>query len=300
MHAVAPIQPSQYSSAMPANAIVLSVLILSLLPAACSRPGREYELKGQVVAVDQARQEITIKHEDIPHFMPGMTMAFRVRQRRLLEGRVPGDLVKATLVVGTADAYLRTLERTGFTALTEPATPTHVMDLLAQGQAVRDATLLDEHGRRRRLADWRGDVLAVTFMYTRCPLPNFCPLMDRHFKAVQNQIRDDASLRGRVQLLSVSFDPDHDTPAVLAKRAAEVNADPAVWHFMTGSPEEVARFSSQFGISLMREDPRESEIVHNLRTAVIAGDGRLTAILRGNEWTPSELVAELRHARAGR
>ena len=100
---------------------------------ACGPLGREYELRGQVLAVDQARQEITIKHEDIPRFMPGMTMPFKVRDARLLEGRVPGDLVKATLVVEDAAAHLRAIERTGYAPLTEPSPPTRVMDLLEPG-----------------------------------------------------------------------------------------------------------------------------------------------------------------------
>ena len=114
-----------------------------------------------------------------------------------------------------------TYRRTGFAPIVEahPAPP--VMDLLDPGEAIRDAALVDETGTRHRLEDWRGRVLAVTFIYTRCPLPNFCPLMDRHFRAVQEQVRADPALRGGVLLLSVSFDPEHDQPAVLMKHARQ-------------------------------------------------------------------------------
>jgi protein SCO1/2 len=276
------------------------VIVASLWLGGCARSSaREYELKGQVLAVDATRHEITIRHEDIPRFMPGMTMAFKVRDVRLLDGRVPGDLVTATLVVEQSSAHLRTLQRTGFAPVLEPPPPTRVMDLLAPGEQVRDATFIDETSMPRRIADWRGQVLAVTFMYTRCPLPNFCPLMDRQFEVAQGQIRADAALKGRVHLLSVTFDPDHDSPAVLAKRAASLQVDPAIWHFLTGRRDEIEQFASQFGVSVIHKagDP---EIVHNLRTAIIDAGGRLRAVLSGNEWTPTDLMMELRNARAGR
>ena len=276
------------------------VVVVAVLAGACSRSGdREYELKGQVLAVDQARQEVTIKHEDIPRFMPGMTMAFRVHDRRLLDGRVPGDLVRATLVVGNNEAHLRTLERTGFAAVTTPPPSTHVMDVLEVGEPVADASFRDERGAARRLTEWRGRVLAVTFTYTRCPVPNFCPLMDRHFKAVQEQVRGDAQLSGRVQLLSVTIDPAHDTPQVLATHAATLGADPAIWSFLTADAATIRQFASQFGLSIVASAAGETEIVHNLRTAVIDGSGKLAASFSGNEWTVTELVQRLRDTRAG-
>jgi protein SCO1/2 len=273
------------------------IVIALMLSAACSRPAaREYHLRGQVIAIDAARQEVTITHEDIPGFMPGMTMPFKVADRALLEGRVPGDLVTATLVLRDTDASLTRLERVGSAPL--PVTAAPVAPRLAVGEVVEDGQFVDEQGRPRRLSDWRGNAIAVTFMYTRCPLPNFCPLMDRQFKAVQDLVRKDAGLNGHVRLLSVSFDPEHDTPEVLAGHAAALGANPDVWRFVTGTPADVDRFGAQFGISVMRDDPRE--IVHNLRTAVIDGERRLVAVFNGGDWTPAELVKELRSARAGR
>lgn len=278
------------------------VIGLAIATAGCSRqaPPREFELRGQVLAVDEARQEITIKHEDIEGFMPGMTMPFKVSDRRLLEGRAPGDLITATLVVGERDAHIRTLERTGQAPVPPDATPPRRVDILTTGERVADASFVDETGSRRSLAELRQNVVAVTFMYTRCPLPNFCPVMDRNFRAVQDAIRADPHLTGRARLLSVSFDPEHDTPAVLAAHAARLQADPAVWHFVTGTVEDVDRFASQFGVSILRNDPGAADIVHNLRTAVVDGEGRVAAVLDGSEWTPAQLVTEMRNARGGR
>lgn len=272
------------------------ILALTLFVAclSCARD-REYELRGQVVAVNAERREITVKHEDIRGFMPAMTMPFTIRDERLLRGREPGETIRATLVVGDRDAHLTRIERTGFAPLADPVPPGTVT-ILMPGDAVPDAVLVDQDGRTRRLADWRGQALAVTFVYTRCPLPNFCPLMDRHFGEVQRAIAGDESLRGRAHLLSVSFDPGHDTPQVLRTHAAKVSADPAHWTFVTARAEELEPFARRFGVTIVREGSTAAEIVHNLRTAVIDPAGRIVTILSGNEWTPPQLVAHLRKA----
>jgi len=282
------------------NWIMAAIVALAAGTTGCQRQAQQYELNGQILAVDPARQELTIKHQDIPGFMPGMTMAFKVFEPRLMDGRTPGELVTATLVVKGTAAYLRNLSRTGFAPVVEAHAATRVIDLLEPGETLRDATLLDETGTRRRLADWQGRILAVAFVYTRCPLANFCPLMDRHFAAVQEQVQADVALRDRVRLVSVSIDPEHDRPEVLAKHAARLGADRAVWQFLTGDREEVEAFASQFGVSVMREGTAADDIVHNLRTAIIDGEGKLITSLNGSEWSPADLVAEIRRARAKR
>lgn len=274
---------------------ILTLFVIGCATAvACSR-AREYELRGQVLAVDRERQEITIRHEDIRGFMPGMTMPFKVRDPGLLDGREPGDLVKATLVVKDANAYLSALERTGHAEVVVPA-PTPRVNLLEPGQRVPDVRVIDETGTAHPLSAWRGRVLAVTFTYTRCPLPDFCPRMDRHFHAVQGELLADPAMRDRVALLSFSFDPAFDTPQVLAAHAKRLQADPRVWHFVTGEQEEIAAFAARFGISVIRDRSNAADITHNLRTAVIASDGTLVTIFTGNEWTPADLMTALRQA----
>ena len=288
-----PMRPAAALTAAAAVALAVGAI-------GCQRPARHYQLNGQIVAVDPARQELTIRHEDIPGFMPGMTMAFKVWAPRLMDGRIPGEIVRATLVVNGTEAHLRDVARTGFSPVVEAHPATRVPSLLQPGDAVRDTTLVDETGSRHRLEDFRGHILAVTFIYTRCPLPNFCPVMDRHFRAVQEQIRADPDLRGGVRLLSVSFDPEHDLPALLAKHAATVGADSSVWRFLSGDREDVEAFAAQFGVSVMRESARPDDIVHNLRTVIIDGEGKLATSFSGSEWTPADLIAEIRRARTKR
>ena len=279
------------------NSCRLFLFCVAILTAGCRPPERVYELRGVVVAVRANEQEITIKHEDIPRFMPGMTMPFKVRDEKLLHERVPGDVVRATLVVVDGDAYLRTLERTGSAPV--PLDPAlSLPGMLRPGEQVPDAVFTDQSGARRRPSEWRGQALAVTFIYTRCPIPNFCPLMDRHFRTVQDIVMADSALRDRVHLLSVTFDPDYDRPAVLASHAKQMGARADTWTFLTGERREIDAFAARFGISVLRDQGSAPEIVHNLRTAVIDPAGRLVTILRDNEWTPKELAAELRNALA--
>jgi protein SCO1 len=269
------------------------VVIVSTILCGCVRSSH-YELRGQVLAVDRDRQEVTIKHGDIQGFMPGMTMPFKVSNPKMLNGVEPGDLVTATLVVKDATGYLSSLERTGHEALAAPA-PTFA-HILEPGQKVPDVKLIDETGAARALSDWRGKVVAVTFIYTRCPYPDFCPKMDRQFKSVQAEILKDAQLRDRAALLSISFDPAFDTPTILAGRAKEIGTDPRIWHYATGEPEAINAFASQLGVSVVREGTSAESVTHNLRTAVIGSDGTLRTVFTGNDWTVPELTDALRHA----
>lgn len=273
---------------------VVSFAAVLIGAAACSR-GRAYELRGQVLAVDPQRQELTIKHDDIRGFMPGMTMPFKVREAHSLEGRQPGDLIRATLVVEDTTGYLTDITVTGRAPLSGPPPPPRV-DLLQPGDMVPDTVLLDESGKARTLADWRGQVVAVTFIYTRCPVPDFCPQIDRRFGEVQRIVAGDAALRARVRLLSISFDPDYDTPAVIAAHARKAGADPGFWSFLTGDRHDVTPLAARFGVTVMPGEAGAQDIVHNLRTSVIDANGRLSVVFSGSDWTAPTLVDALRSA----
>lgn len=277
---------------------MLAALLLACATAACSKE-REYELRGQVLAVDTARRELTVKHEDIRGFMPGMTMPFRVEDAPAMASAKPGDLIRATLVVEDAAGYLKNVTTTGSAPLAE-APPAPRMDLLQPGEAVPDAAFVDSTGAARRLSDWRGKAIAVTFIYTRCPVPNFCPLMDRHFGEVQRTLLEDAQLAARAHLVSISFDPAYDTPTVLAAHAKKAGADPRTWTMLTGERKEVDAFGSRLGVSIIPDEASAPEIVHNLRTAVIDPEGRLVKIFNGGDWTPGELLDALKGASVAR
>jgi protein SCO1/2 len=275
---------------------VSTLIVLGTIAVAACSGDRRYPLTGQVVAVDAERQELTVKHEDIRGFMPGMTMPFKVKDAEQLTASRPGDLITATLVVEESAGYLEDIHKTGEAPLPADLPKPPPAPMIEPGAEVPAATFVDQSGAERRLADFRGRTVAVTFIYTRCPVPDFCPLMDRHFAAVQNALKSDPDLASRVHLLSVSFDPDFDTPEVLQAHAARVGADPSLWSYVTGTREGIDAFAAAFGVSIMREDGTMEEIVHNLRTAVIGPDGTLVEVINGNDWQPGQLVASIRAA----
>jgi protein SCO1/2 len=277
-----------------------TLLIVALLAGtACSapEPAREYPISGQILAVHSDRGEVTIRHDDIEGLMPAMTMTFPVAEAALIEGREPGDLVSGTLEVSESLGRIVALEKTGTAPL--PDTSNSVLmaaELLAVGDAVPDAALIDQTDTRRSLSEWFGAPTLVTFIYTRCPLPNFCPLMDRNFALIQDRIAADTTLAGRVRLISVTLDPDYDTPAVLSEHASTLGADPAVWTFLTGDRVTIDRVAARFGVGVMRDDGPEGPVTHNLRTALIDSDGKLAKVYSGNEWTPDQVVEDLNAA----
>ena len=270
---------------------VPAAVLVVLCGCASEPPAREYELQGQILAVRPERSEVVIKHGDIKGFMPGMTMPFKVKDGSLLKDRQPGDLVTATLVVGEVEAHLSTLVKTGQAALDAPA-PSPPPDIRQPGDVLTDATLVDQTGAPASLGAYRGHRVAMTFIYTRCPLPDFCPMMDRNFAAVQKTVTSTPALAD-VRLITVTIDPAFDTPAVLKTYSARLGADPKIWSFLTGDPAEVNRFGSQLGVYVEHNPQSAIDITHNLRTAVIDPEGRLVKVHNGNSWTPSELVADL-------
>jgi len=272
------------------------------LGACKAEPAKTYALRGQILAISAevaGRRDVTVKHEDIPNFMPAMTMAYYVRPPAQLDGFAPGDLITADLWVATrsgGDTYLVNLKKTGHADLPAEARPVKIMDVMNPGDEAPDDALQDQAGATHRLSDWRGQALAVTFVYTRCPLPDFCPLMDRHFGELQRAIAADARLRDRAHLVSVSVDPGYDTPAVIQAHAKARGADPRMWSYLTGSPAAIDHFTSRFGVSAIAGKDAAQAITHNLRTAVIDRRGRLVKIHSGNEWTVEVMLADLREA----
>jgi len=281
---------------MRCSGIVLAVLVV----AACDRAPepKRYEVHGQILSVDPQRKEVVVDHEDIEGFMPAMVMPYKVQDLALLEGKQPGDMVTATLVVEEVNAYLSTLTTTGHKPIETPAAGPLITDadLLKEGDVVPDHALIDQTGAPLTMQALRGHRVALTFIYTRCPLPDFCPLMDRHFADVQKTVGTSPALAD-VRLVSVTLDPAFDTPAVLTQHATRLGADARRWHFATGNPDEVLAFAKRFGV-IAEPGDTGTALVHNLRTAVIDPEGRLVKAYSGNMWSPAELIADLTAAPA--
>lgn len=260
--------------------------------------GTRYPLAGRAVSVDPARRSITIAHQDIPGFMPAMTMEFVVLEKDapVLSRVGPGDQVAATLVVPDSRYWLEDLVVVK-QGTPDPNPPARKQARQARpGDAVPDVPLVDQDGRAFRTRSLRGKAWALTFVFTRCPLPEFCPLMMRHFAAAAGQLSGQPELLARTALVTVSFDTGYDSPAVLRRYGLpfQKTSPPfGHWRLATGTPQAIRELGEALELDYVEES---ASFTHNLRTAVVDREGRLHTLLRGNEWRPEQLVAALRAA----
>ena len=279
------------------------VLLAALVAPSCKREappaaGQRYPLRGKVVEVDLASRKITIAHEDIQGFMPAMTMPFVVLEKdaALLQHVGPGDEVTASLVAPDSRYWLEDLVVVKKGTPDPSATPGPRAHEPHPGDAMPDVALVDQDGKALRLADYRGKSVALTFVFTRCPLPDFCPLMMKKFAAAHATLAGDPGLAARTRLLTISFDTAHDTPDVLrafGKPFQKTTPPFTHWALATGKDEAIRTLGGALELDYVEES---RSFTHNLRTAVLDGEGKLRRLLRGNEWTPEELVVELRAA----
>jgi protein SCO1/2 len=225
--------------------------------------------------------------------MKGMTMPFIVSKNDLWVFRAiaPGDQVHGTLVLGK-DAELQDISFTkGTAAVTDATSQLHFAQ---PGEEVPEFALTNQNGEKIHLKQFRGKPLLLTFVYTRCPFPDYCLRMSNNFSQVLQQLQNDPGAFARTQLLSVSIDPEHDTPAVLREYGKRYvgRVDPKFqhWEFASGSPDEVRKLADFFGLAYNTQD---GQIVHSLRTALIGPDGKVLAIYSGNDWKPEDVAAKI-------
>jgi protein SCO1/2 len=268
-----------------------------LLAAASCSGAKQYEMRGQILGVNRDKMEILVKHEEIEGLMPAMTMPWKVKTAGMLDNLGPGDLITSEVEVDNNQGVVTKITKLG-TAKPDVPPPAAAakpgVALIPPGGVVPNQVFIDQDGRKVDFDHVRaGRAIAVTFIYTKCPVPTFCPMMDRQFAETQALIKQ-KGLANTAHLLSVSFDPKNDTPAVLKKHAATLNADPGVWTFVTGDRDEIDRFATNFGLTLVRgEAANPDEIGHTLRTALVDRRGRLAKSYSGADWTPNDLVEDI-------
>ena len=276
--------------------LLAAALLCGVLGSALHAQDKRYAVKGMVLRVDPATRTFTVSHEAIEGLMSAMIMPFEVRDARDLMPLAPGAIVEFTLVVGAQAGYAADIRvRKYQTAELDPLTARRLALLkkaagravppLAAGQPVPDFTLTDQAGQPVRLATiGAGKVVALNFVYTRCALPQFCLRASNVFSTIQRRF---ARQYGRdLVLLTVTFDPERDTPEVLATYAARFNADPKMWRFLTGKTADVRRVCAFFGVESYLD---EGLVNHSLHTAVIDRSARLVANIEGNQYTPEQL-----------
>jgi protein SCO1 len=280
----------------PANAPSRPAIVVAPQPTV-GPDAKRYALKGVVTKIDAGRQRVTVQHEEIPGYMSAMTMDFPIRDDpKVIAFLRPGDIIEARLVVDGGNYFLEEVLTKGFVPTPTPFGGGGVKPEpnkgVAVGDAIPDFTLTDQTGARVRLSQFRGEPVAVTFVYTRCPIATACPLTVARFSKI------DAGLKKEKfgALLCVTVDPENDTPAVLKDYAARVGADPARWKFLTGDPKDVARVAERFGVLYY---PDKAQIVHSQAVAIVDPDGRLATVYYGEQWEPETVLQDMQKARKG-
>jgi protein SCO1/2 len=257
---------------------------------------RRYPLKGTVSSVNRAVREVVVAHEQVPGLMPAMTMPFPVADDKALAVLQRGDEITATLVMGETQAYLEDVKVTRKAAADLLPAPEPAKRAEPEvGDAAPDVALVNQDGKKVRLADYRGRALAITLIFTRCPLPDFCPRMVSQFAEVDAALARQPALGAMAHLLAVSFDPKFDTPEVLrvyGKRSSKTGSFDR-FELLTGDAAEVKRLAGFLSLEYEEDGPG---FTHNLRTVVLDKDGKLFRLYRGNDWASGALLADLQAA----
>ena len=260
-----------------------SVALLALITTACAS---KYAATGLVLKVDPAASTVTVSHDEVSGLMDAMVMPFTVKDRSPLSGIRPGDRVKFRLVVDKASTHIDRLRLLSAAPADQGLVMTPAASTLVPiGAPIPDFALIDQRGAAVTLAGLRGRVVVVTFIYTRCPLPDYCPRMVTNLAAVRDRFR--ARLGEDLTMLTVTFDPQYDTPERLAAYARLHNADVPGWHFLTGDAAGIRQVCEAFGVEYW---PDSGLITHTLQTAVIDREGRLAAAVEGKDFTGRQIA----------
>ena len=276
-------------------ALLLAYLLSS---AGCQSSAKHYKLTGQVLAKNEVAAQASIDNDNIPGFMPAMTMNYPVKDPQGLQRVQPGDRITADVVVqnGSSNFWLEHVTITDESARGSVAVATKPHELLS-GERVPDVPMINQDGKTLHLADFKGKAVLLTFIYTRCPLPTFCPLISSEFAAIHSDLAQTPAIYQKTHLLSVSLDPNYDTAPVLRKYGLAYLKDDASgfqqWDFVSTNPADLQKLASAFGLEYYEQN---NQISHGMSTILLAADGTIRQIWPGNEWKTSEVLAALKGA----
>ena len=258
-----------------------------------------FQVKGVVEEIKPDGKSAVIKHEEIPNYMAAMTMEFETKDTNELRGLKAGDAISFRMIVTGDNGWIDQVKKLNV-APTEPpsrATFRRVRDveMLNVGDALPEYHFTNQLGEAVSLNQFKGQALAITFIFTTCPFPTMCPRLSQNFADVQKKLKERPNAPTNWHLLSISFDPEKDTPAVLRNYSERFDLDPKHWSFLTGELIEITAIAEQFGQTFWREG---GSISHNVRTVVIDATGKVQKIIPENKWASDELVGEILKASA--
>lgn len=256
---------------------------------------KTYTVKGVVLDLLPDGRTARIRHEEIPGYMEAMTMPIKVKNPHDLKGVTPSDIIQFRLCVRDLSAWMDQIQVIGREEKPAPIPRVRVVrnvEPLAAGDTLPDYPFTNQWAKAFRMADFKGKAVATTFIFTRCPFPDFCPRMSKGFADAQKILAGDAQAPRNWHLLSLSFDPEFDTPSTLLDYGQRYKADFATWSFATGAIIEIDDITERFGVEFSR-DETGINFNHRLRTVVTDTQGRIHHIFVGNEWTGQDLAGKL-------
>ena len=260
-----------------------------------------FEVKGIVRKISENENKVHIEHEEIPNYMGAMTMPFLVRDKNVFEIIRKGDEIKFELNVTDKESWIEQIDvvlrpkREQLSIKNEHTNSLNLEEIgpLRVGDELPNYSLINQENKKIQLTSFRGRILVFTFMYTRCPIPDFCPRMSQQFREVYHALKD-ININKDWHLLSISFDPDFDTPEILKNYSKAFSSDLKKWSFVTGNSSVIDEMISRFGIIVRRPKASITDWDHNLRTVIVDPNGVIQTIYIGNFWTPETLVQDLK------
>ena len=274
---------------------LILVITVSCAPDRSSTTAQRYELKGKVVSIEKDKHIITVAHEEIKDVMESMTMPFQVRDQWVFDKVAPGDQLTAVLVVDGAEYWLENVVIVKATIDASAPSSSQAGEAQA-GDSVPDFALINQDNRPIRMSQYRGKALLLTFIYTRCPIPDYCNLMSTNFAELDRELQKQQEVYDKTRLLTISIEPEHDTPAVLRSYGASHTGRYGEekfthWQFATGTKDQVKDVAKFFGLQYY---PEKDQIIHGLRTAIVGPDGKVVKVYRGNDWKPADVILDLK------
>lgn len=289
---------------MPRRLLLPSLILSGVVFTGCSKKESEppptsptvHAMRGIVREIRPSEDTVVIEHEDVPGFMPAMTMPFNIQDAAEFGKIHPGSAIAFELVTTADDSWIRGIRGIPADSLhlpvPKPTLDSQVSTRVREGDTMPDFQLLDQQGREIHKAGFAGKNLLLTFIFTRCRVPDFCPRMSENFSQLEKLISADPALNADTRLLSISFDPDFDTPSVLAEYATAYGAaDSGIWSFATGKAAETEALTKAFAVHTGQTG---GTIEHGLCTAWIGPDGIVREIWRGNFWKPAQIMEALK------
>jgi len=259
-----------------------------------SEAADHYETRGVVRGFSPDRSTIEIQHENIPSFMPSMTMPFVARDPKEIASLKTGDAISFRMRVTQKDFWIDNVKKVRREDVDvsepKPTTSSESTERSKEGDAMPLFSLTNQNGQHISLNTFRGHPFVLTFVFTRCPLPNFCPLMSNNFERLQTAFKIGSGALAETRLLSITLDPEFDTPQVLKEYGTFHHADPRMWTFATGDEKQIDALTRAFSVYRQTEG---GTISHGLATVLIDKDGKIAKLWRGNAWKPDEVIAEI-------